>query len=271
MIFVDAHVHIYDCFDVDLLLDSALKNFQAAAEEQESGLQVSFVLLLTEGATEDWLHKVARSTEADGQSRKKISSKWSGAYSKDFGGVTVFRNDSPEKKIEIVGGRQVVTREKIEVLALFCTHTITNGLSLEETIDAVERSGAIPVLPWGVGKWIGKRGGIIKRYLTDHPKRRLFLGDNGGRPVFWPTPTFFHFGRKAGVTVLPGTDPLPIPAEAARVGSYGFYVAEEENTGDPTVLYLKNVLLAQKEIFPCYGRLQTSRAFFVNQIRLRFS
>lgn len=31
MILVDAHVHIYDCFDLETFLDSALKNFKAEA------------------------------------------------------------------------------------------------------------------------------------------------------------------------------------------------------------------------------------------------
>ena len=36
ILLVDAHVHIYDCFDVDKLLDAALRNFNRAAQEMGS-------------------------------------------------------------------------------------------------------------------------------------------------------------------------------------------------------------------------------------------
>ena len=270
MIFVDSHVHIYDCFDVDFLFDSALKNFKAAAEHHKCSQQLSFVLLLTEGVTEDWLNNVLTKIVPDELGERKISTEWSGFYSKETGTLKAYRNDFPEEKIEIVGGRQVVTREKIEVLALFCQKTIAHGLSLEETVSAVEQSGGIPVLPWGVGKWIGKRGGIIKQFLSDHLSKRLFLGDNGGRPLFWSTPAIFNFARKFGVFVLPGTDPLPLPAEAGRVGSYGFYLDEKKTYNDSPAMYLKNVLLSQEEDFVPFGRLLSSRLFFLNQLRLRF-
>jgi len=270
MIFVDSHVHIYDCFDVDVLFDSALNNFQAVAEQYKTTQEISFVLLLTEGATEDWFHNVLTDIESDELGSKKISSQWSGLYSEKAGTLTVYRNDSPEEKIEIVAGRQVVTREKIEVLALFCQKRIAHGLSLAETVSAVERSGGIPVLPWGVGKWIGKRGEIIKQFLSDHLSKRPYLGDNGGRPLFWPTPDLFYFARKTGVVVLPGTDPLPIPAEAERIGSYGFYLDEKKTYNDSPAMYLKNALLSQEEEFVPFGRLLSSRLFFLNQLRLRF-
>jgi hypothetical protein len=271
LIFVDAHVHIYDCFDVGFLFDSALKNFQAAAAQQAAVQPVSFVLLLTEGAAEDWFQVMLASIAQDVRESVKISAKWTGLYSEEPGSLTVFRHESPDERIHLVGGRQVVTREKIEVLALYCTKTITDGLSLDETVTAIEQCEGIPVLPWGVGKWVGKRGGIIKRYLVAHPERRLFLGDNGGRPQFWPTPALFHFARTRGVAVLPGTDPLPLAAEAARVGSYGFYLEEKMAHRDSPATYLRNTLRSQEIKFTPFGGLQSSRLFFMNQLRLRFS
>lgn len=271
LIFVDSHVHIYDCFDVDFFFDSALKNFQAAAAQQTTVQPVSFVLLLTEGAAEDWFHAMGASMGRDAREGVKISAKWKGLYSEEPGSLTVYRHESPDERIHLVGGRQVVTREKIEVLALYCTKIITDGLSLDETVNAAEQCGGIPVLPWGVGKWVGKRGKIIRRYLAAHPERRLFLGDNGGRPLFWPTPTLFQFARTRGIAVLPGTDPLPLPSEAARVGSYGFYLEEKMTHRESPVIYLKNALRSREKIFSPFGGLQSSRLFFINQLRLCFS
>ena len=271
MIFVDAHVHIYDCFDVDFLFDSVLKNFQAAAAQQAAVQPVSFVLLLTEGAAEGWFQVMLASIAQDVRESVKISAKWTGLYSEEPGSLTVFRHESPDERLHLVGGRQVVTREKIEVLALYCIKTIADGLSLDETMHAVEQCEGVPVLPWGVGKWVGNRGRIIKRYLVAHPERTLFLGDNGGRPLFWPTPALFHFARKRGVAVLPGTDPLPLPAEAGRVGSYGFYLEEKMAHRDSPATYLRNALRSPGKKISPFGCLQSNRLFFMNQLRLRFS
>lgn len=271
MIFVDSHVHIYDCFDVDYLFDAALMNFQMAAKQKGTTHQASFVLLLTEGATEDWFHDVLKNSGRDGQGKKEISANWVGLFSEDLDSLTVFQNNCAESEMHLVGGRQVVTREKIEVLALYCTDFITDGLPLDETVDAVQRHGGIPVLPWGVGKWMGKRGGIIQRFLSTHPEKHIFLGDNGGRPRFWPTPNLFHLANKRGVTVLPGTDPLPIPAEAARVGSYGFCLDEKTIHGDSPVNCLKNALLSGDPSLSTFGGLLDNRLFLLNQLRLRFA
>ena len=173
--------------------------------------------------------------------------------------------------MHLVCGRQIVTSEKIEVLALYCTDAIKHGLSLDETVRYVKHCGGIPVLPWGVGKWIGERGKVIRGYLFNHSERLLFLGDNGGRPRFWPTPDLFHYARKRGVPVLPGTDPLPIPEEAARVGSFGFYLDDKKDHDDSPVNYLKNALLSGQEPFFSYGCLQSTSLFVLNQLRMRFS
>lgn len=272
MIFVDAHVHIYDCFDVDFLLDSALKNFQAAEKQYtESGKSSAYVLLLTEGRSEHWFRNVLATFEKGVEENKKISKNWESIHCGGCDSLTVFRSESPGEKIHLVDGRQVVTREKIEVLALFCNTDIDDGLSLTETVDAVKRIDGIPVLPWGVGKWFGKRGESIRSFLLDHSKETFFLGDNGGRPWFWPTPNLFKLAGKVGVEVLPGTDPLPLAVEASRVGSFGFYVDKNDTHEDSIVADLKRLLLFGKIPIMPYGRLQNNMNFVLNQVRLKYS
>ncbi|MBU0664981.1 MAG: hypothetical protein KJ990_10610 [Proteobacteria bacterium] len=183
--------------------------------------------------------------------------------------LTLFRNDFPEEEIHVVAGHQVVTMENIEVLALFVRQGLPNGLSLHETVDRVKELGGIPVLPWGVGKWFGKRGKIIKEFLVNHEKGNLFLGDNGGRPCFWPTPNLFNLAEKTGVVVLPGSDPLPFPSEALRVGSFGFSLQENSLHGDSPTKCLKNALLSPNVTISPFGCLQENRLFFLNQFRLR--
>ncbi|HEB70202.1 MAG TPA: hypothetical protein ENI88_11375 [Desulfobulbus sp.] len=272
MIIVDGHVHIYDCFDVDLLFDSAVENFTQAAEQIGMGREaVSPVLLLTEGAADPWYGRLRETVGSKEQGTFTVSAHWDGRFSREMDSLTVSRRDRPEKKLYLAAGRQVVSAERIEVLALFCSTKIDNGLSLEQTVAAIEQVGGIPVLPWGVGKWLGKRGRIIKDFLCSRSKGVLFLGDNGGRPGLWPTPTLFALGREKNMAVLPGTDPLPLPAEAARVGSFGFYLQEHGQQQESPIASLQHALsFGEAEIFP-FGELLKNRVFLANQLRLRFS
>jgi hypothetical protein len=272
MIFVDSHVHIYDCFDVDLLLDETLKNFQKAAKRyNETGQPSTYVLLLTEGKNENWFQQSLANLEAKDQGNGNISKNWRVHKTEDSDSLMVCRNDVQETNIYLVAGRQVVTNERIEVLALYCQQGIRDGLSLAETLDRILKENAIPVLPWGVGKWIGERGKTIQSLLSAHDCAKVYLGDNGGRPSLWPKPPLFRLAEKKGVSVLPGTDPLPLKREACRVGSFGFYLDDSLSQGGNPISYLKNVLLSQEaEIVP-FGRLQKNSLFVFNQLRLRFS
>jgi len=272
MIFVDSHVHIYDCFDVDILLDSALNNFQKAAKKHNTTGQASvYVLLLTETKNESWFERSLANFNSTDQENGNISKNWRGAVIEQSDVLLASRNDSPEAKIYIVAGHQIVTKEKIEVLALYSRQTISDGLSLAETVNLAVQENAIPVLPWGVGKWFGTRGKTIQSFLDSSGTGRLYLGDNGGRPGSWPTPTLFHVTKKKGISVLPGTDALPLERETSRVGSFGFYLDDSLSDGEAPCNYLKNVLLAQDPAVTHFGRLQNSSLFLLNQLRLRFS
>ena len=77
MIFVDSHVHIYDCFDIDLLLDSALKNFRAAAAQHNCVQQdPACILLLTECESDSWFQRQLTTLQAAGQNHVDISRGW---------------------------------------------------------------------------------------------------------------------------------------------------------------------------------------------------
>lgn len=271
MIIVDAHVHIYDCFDVDYLLDSALANFRAAAARNgaHTGLCSCF-LLLAESRSCSWFERVTDAA-GDGQSARGKSANWSFSLSAEKGSLAAARKTSPNDIMHIVAGRQVVTSEKIEVLGLFDNRFVGDGLPLSETVSAIRSNDGLAVLPWGVGKWFGRRGKIIKNYIGQHRNSDLFLGDNGGRPVFWPTPLLFDVARQRDILVLPGSDPLPVPREAGRTGSYGFYIHQDMQSSATPARDLKNIIRSRdKEIHP-FGRLQKSLTFLMNQVQMRCS
>jgi len=272
MIFVDSHVHIYSCFDVDLLLDSALENFRSIAGQQSSiAEQSSFVLMLTEGSEENWFADTSTMLNRSDSEGVSVSQNWKASQSMRSESITVYRNDSPENRIHIIAGKQIVTAEKIEVLGLFLRDRVPTGLALSHTIDMISRAGSVPVLPWGVGKWFGERGGILQNYLEQSCHKNVCLGDNGGRPRFWSHPTMFSLAAEKGISVLPGSDALPLPDEVRRTGSFGFYVRENLPPGQELDVTLKTILTEGKaEIFP-FGGLQNNFSFICNQLRLRLA
>jgi hypothetical protein len=95
------------------------------------------------------------------------------------------------------------------------------GTTLGEAVESARAGGALPIIPWGFGKWWGRRGSLLTRYL-EQAGAEIFLGDNGGRPVLYGRPRHFELARRRGIPILPGSDPLPLPSETSRPGGYGF-------------------------------------------------
>ncbi len=73
-------------------------------------------------------------------------------------------------KIFFIAGRQIVTSEKLEVLALGLREDFKDNKPIEEVIDYIILKNALPVIPWGVGKWSGKRGAIVENLIEQNPK-----------------------------------------------------------------------------------------------------
>lgn len=150
MIFADAHVHMYDCFDVSLFLDSAIANFTHIAAQSGAGGSNTSMLLLTEGARENrfqYLSQLAASRDggkpaaADGWTFGRTEEEYS-LHARSGRGQSLF----------LIAGRQIATAENLEVLALATEAKIEDGETLEETVHSVSETGAIPVIPWGTGK-----------------------------------------------------------------------------------------------------------------------
>jgi hypothetical protein len=167
----------------------------------------------------------------------------------------------------VIAGRQVVTRERLEVLALGTVAPLRDGESIETTLGAVRDAGAAAVLPWGVGKWLGARGAIVARVLADPQWADVFLGDNGNRLTLGPEPPHLTTARRAGRGVLPGSDPLPLPGEETRVGSYGFAVEVALDTLRPAAALL--TLLKSGAAFVTFGRRTALPRFIGRQLALK--
>jgi len=266
MILVDAHVHIYDCFHLPTFLDSAFANFKA--EAVRCGRENSFtaVLLLTETSKEDWFHRLAGYVCDKRNNGTKSIGNW--AFHRTNEKCSLYTQAENFKGFFLIAGRQIVTSEGLEVLALATTETFKDGSSIDKLIEVVGKSGGIPVVPWGFGKWMGRRKAILKNLLETTKGSGFFLGDNRGRPAFWPRPSLFELAERRGIRVLPGTDCLPFPSESYRTGSFGVSlqgtITPEHPTGD-----LKRIFLDPKTEFRVYGSLERPYRFFRNQLTVR--
>ena len=262
MILIDAHVHIYECFDLETFLDSALKNFKA--EAARCGQEDSFtaLLLLTETAKENWFHRLTG--YAGGQSGTGTKSVGNWTFHRTNENSSLHARCGSTQDVFLIAGRQIVTAEHLEVLALATARTFRDGSPVMELIEAVKKSGAIPVIPWGFGKWIGKRGMVLTKTLNSPEASGLFIGDNANRPALWPQPSHFKLAASKGIRVLPGSDPLPFASEYWRPGSFGFSVHGSiipEHPGRD----LKRILLDATKRFEPYGHFEHPWRFFRNQ------
>lgn len=258
---IDAHVHVYDCFDVDKLFDSALQNFNHAANVMGYGDDFIAVMLLSETSQDNWF---AQATVANKNSRWTIEE----TQEKTVLKVNLRTDLAGEKNLYVIAGRQIITDEGLELLALLTDSSFEDGLSMRDALTAVREQDAIPVLPWAVGKWLGKRGKILSALLETEIGSDLRLGDNSGRPIFWKNPAHFKQARKIAMPILPGTDPLPFADEVMRVGNFGFSVTGKV---DQTRLAynLKCLLRNTETVIQAYGSLEKPWRFITNQIHLR--
>ena len=256
---VDAHVHLHPGWPLEKLIDRAAENF-AAVRARHSGVNASAGgLMLTESSGVDRFGEIA-----DG-------------HGVDLGGWRVHLTAEARSlwltcdraaPLLVVAGRQVVTDERLEVLALGTNHSITDGMALEETVEHVLAADALPVLPWGVGKWWGRRGALVRDVLKRFDQKQLVLADNAGRPVGWPMPGTLRVARRAGRGVLAGSDPLPVQEGAWRAGSFGHWLPGRIDEAEPARAVIEQLRDGASRL-ETFGRRVSWPGFIREQMALR--
>ncbi len=264
--FVDAHVHIYDCFDVATLLSSAYKNFRFEAIQHKGTEEFTGVIFLTETSKHDWFSRLSGYADANNAIVDELGDTWRFLHTDET--CSLLAESGGGQNLILIAGRQIVTKENLEVLALATRVRFHDGTPIGRLIMAIKECDAIPVIPWGVGKWLGKRGRILKALVTSVDKPAFYLGDNSGRPIFWPRPTLFQVAESNGMHVLPGTDPLPLASEELRCGSFGFalrgLVSHEKPGAD-----IKRLIKDGAAEIRSYGKLEKPLRFIRSQVRMR--
>jgi hypothetical protein len=264
MIYFDAHVHIQENVSIDSLLDSARRNFSREREQTSPDQPATCFLFLAETKHHNFFSDYKKQADA----RLITPGGWHFSATREAESLLLTRNDWSSGRLFMLAGRQLVTAERLEVLALATAAVIAERMSIDETVEAVKKNKGLAVLPWGSGKWLGNRGKIIDNFLQSADPGGLFVGDNGGRPVLWPTPRPFRTARKRGIPLLPGSDPLPLAGEELRVGSYGGRLTGECSDDQPAA-DIRAILTTGTETITPFGKRQRILDFCRNQLALR--
>jgi hypothetical protein len=209
---VDAHVHLHECFDPGAFFRSAAANVRCCAIREGLDGGVTGVLLLSESAGADRFEELA-------EGHGPPAAGWRLDGSPDPGALVL---SSDGARLLVIAGRQIATKGGLEVLSLASRRRFPDGRPFRATVEAVQEAEAIPVIPWGFGKWWLGRERLVREAVRAAAPGELYLGDNGGRPERAREPALFRHARERGLGVLPGSDPLPFRSHESRAGSYGF-------------------------------------------------
>jgi hypothetical protein len=265
MILVDAHVHIYDCFDLETFLDSACSNFRKEAESSGHENDFTGVLLLAETAKSYGFDSLSQVVDGRRLEGREIG-KWRLWRTGEDGSLCAGCDD--ERRLFVVAGRQVVTAEGVEVLSLANIHSVPEGLPVNRMIEEVVDRGGTPVIPWGFGKWVGRRGQVLHRLLDTEKDAAFFLGDSGNRPFFVPYPAQLKRAQEKGIRNLPGSDPMPLPSGQKKPGSFGFSISERLDRSKPAA-HLKEMIRNGNLALRTYGELTGLLDFVRSQTLVR--
>jgi hypothetical protein len=226
---VDAHVHLHPAFDERTFFGSALRNFVAAARELDAGEDWEAVLVLTEIAGRDAFADLRRRGGGEAGPKGFRVAETGEELSVRVGPI------HDERSLTVIGGRQIQTREGLEVLAFPLRDEVRDGLDARSVLDAVADRGASSIIPWGPGKWRLRRGRVLQGLVEARAagRVRFHMADTGHRPRWAPVPAPLRRPSAAGEATLTGSDPLPLWGESGRAGSCCFEIVVHASGSGP--------------------------------------
>lgn len=244
-IIADTHLHLYPCFGLDRAFSVFLDRFQGeeAHVERVACLAERYDCFYYDRlrAGEDLLSNFIVE-DADENS-------------------LVLRRKNDNRALTLLPGRQIITLERIEVLALCTTATFTADMRAADLIRDIRQQNGIPVLPWSPGKWFGGRGWVIDGLLQSFTPGDFLVGDVSLRPVGWPVPLLMRKARRLEYRIICGSDPLPFSEEENSFGMYASRIETVDN--DITPAMMLSSLLANKAVnIAGLGRRSTPFALF---------
>lgn len=228
----DTHVHIYPCYGIKLALDTLRTNLSLL-----DGQAVSMAFLAERSDCHFFV-------EFEANAARSLSSEMEIRYLDN----ALHLREAGYPDLYIFPGRQIITREKLEILSLTTDRQIPDGLRAREVIDRIRRENGLPVLSWAPGKWFFKRKKVVEDLLAANQPGSLLIGDTTLRPTCWLQPLLMRKAVRKGFTVISGSDPLPFAGEEQVMGRYGISIDSDFDLYDP-VRSIRS-LLAQPGLKP---------------------
>jgi hypothetical protein len=256
-VLVDAHAHFHPGFERRTFLDAAARNLGSAASHPS---RVTGILMMAEPHLSG--DPLAPWREGDG-----INS-WTIEPTRESESLLARRGDG--LTIALVAGRHLVSMEGLDVLALATDAEFLIRRPLHELIAQIHMARGVPVIPWGFGKWWGGRRRVLMRLVAGEHALPVLLADSGCRPAHSAEHVAFRSARRSGFPVLGGSDPLPIPSHATRVGSYGFVMPGRLQPANPAA-QVRDYLRGLRKSPETFGRRASALGFVVSQISLRLA
>ena len=219
---VDAHVHVHTCFDADAFLSGALANLQLRARLHGQVPEEALLLVAkmrTGPGFAELMDAVVRSARAGREVLVRDRA------------VCIDTGAPP--RLVLIPGRQIQTREKLEILTVGAFADPPDAESFDASLAHVVASESGAILPWAFGKWTGARRRLILEAMDRHPAGSLHFGDSGARCAGTPLSGVLRRAWGRGFADVRGSDPLPFASEARRVGSFGFYLDGPIDLEDP--------------------------------------
>ncbi len=202
-IVADTHLHLYPCYDLVPALKGLMHSLHIVSDEAIAiGMLAErhdchFFSAISNGLLDNDF-KVEKSKEKS----------------------TVVKLTDKDRSLYLYAGRQVISSERIEILAVTTDSEIPDGLPAKAIIDKILGEGAVPVLSWAPGKWFFQRKKVVSDLLQSFSPKQLVIGDTSLRPTIWQEPLLMKRARKQGYSIICGSDPLPFAGEESMMGRY---------------------------------------------------
>jgi hypothetical protein len=250
---LDAHVHLYPNFNLATAFDSAILHFAAWRKQTDA----QKLLLLTERSDCDFFNLLKNEKAVQSYSVKCMDE------------AEAIELVAPnQQKLFVIAGRQVVTRESLEICALATLIAIKDRqYSAAEVIQQVLQAGGVAALNWAPGKWLFKRGKIVVELLQMFTPLELLIGDTSMRPTFWSTPGLMQRAIQDDFKIIAGSDPLPFSGEEKNIGRYGCTLHAEWQEKKPAAS-IRAALRNSETIIERVGHRSASLDFVGRQIRI---
>jgi hypothetical protein len=261
---IDSHFHNYQQFNRDDLLDYAFEHLSEGARRINPEADALPVLFLADDIKSTCFDSFNQAFTAHDQDN---DSNWHKVSEHQDVNSVLLRKNAMQQML-IIRGHQLITSENLEALVIGCSVSADDEHQPVDDIIQAYKQKALIILPWAVGKWLGKRGQIINKMMEKYNSTDFCLGDNGGRPWIWKKIPQFDKAQKIGFPILRGSDPLPLPGEERQAGHYGFTI----NGGNMTELTGGSVIKqvrSELEHISEFGRQESLFRFILNQIKLR--